>query len=204
SAVFTVSLSFSSAQTITVDYATADGTAKAPSDYTSTSGTLTFNPSDTSKTITVLVNGDTTNEAICETFFVNLTNATNASISDPQGQGSITDDDGTKLVISQIYGGGGNSGASYTNDFIEIYNRGNMAVSLNGLSVQYSAATSTSGSFSVTALPNVSLQPGQYFLIQEASGGAVGSPLPPPDVTTGAIAMAATSGKVALVNRTIG
>jgi predicted extracellular nuclease len=190
---------------VTVDYATSSAgpaTAAAGTDYQTTSGTLTFNPGDTTKPINVLVNGDTTNEAICETYFVNLSNPTNATISDNQGQGGITDDDGTKLVISQLYGGGGNSGASYTNDFIEIFNRGDTAVSLNGLSVQYSAATSTSGSFSVTALPNISLQPGQYFLIQEASGGAVGIPLPAPDVTTGAIAMAATSGKVALVNGT--
>jgi predicted extracellular nuclease len=91
-------------------------------------------------------------------------------------------------------------GATYTNDFIEIFNRGNTAVSLNGMSVQYSAATSTSGSFSVTTLPNVMLQPGQYFLIQEA-GGANGVALPTPDVT-GTIIMAATAGKVALVNST--
>ena len=201
-AVFTVTLSPSSTQTVTVDYTTAPGTAAAGTDYQTTSGTLTFNPGETTKPITVLVNGDTTNEAICETYVVNLATPTNATISDNQGQGGITDNDGTKLVISQLYGGGGNSGAPYTNDFIEIFNRGNTAVSLNGLSVQYSAATSTSGSFSVTALPNVSLQPGQYFLIQEASGGAVGSPLPAPDVATGTIAMAATAGKVALVSGT--
>jgi len=147
------------------------------------------------------VNGDTKNESICETFFVNVTNATNATILDGQGQGGITDNDGTKLVISQLYGGGGNSGATYTHDFIEIYNRGNTTVSLNGMSVQYSAATSTSGSFSVTTLPNVNLQAGQYFLIQEASNAAVGSPLPTPDAT-GTIAMAAGAGKVALVNGT--
>jgi uncharacterized protein (TIGR03437 family) len=201
-AVFTVKLSPSSTQTVTVDYTTAPGTAAAGTDYQTASGTLTFNPGDTTKPITVLVNGDTTNEAVCETYVVNLTNPTNATISDNQGQGGITDDDGIKLAISQVYGGGGNSSAPYTNDFIEIFNRGNTAVSLNGLSVQYSAATSTSGSFSVTTLPNVSLQPGQYFLIQEASGGTVGSPLPAPDFTTGTIAMAATAGKVALVSGT--
>ncbi len=105
---------------------------------------------------------------------MNLSNATNATIADPQGQGSITDEDGIKLAISQIYGGGGNASATYTNDFIEIFNRGNTAVSLNGMSVQYAAATSTTGNYQVTALPNVMLQPGQYFLIQEASGGAIG------------------------------
>jgi hypothetical protein len=200
-AVFTVTLSPSSNQTVTVNYTTANGTAIAPGDYQATSGMLTFNPGETSKPINVPVNGDTANEAICETFFVNLSVPTGgATISDPQGQGSITDNDGTKLVISQIYGGGGNASASFTHDFIEIFNRGNTAVSLNGMSIQYAAATSTTGNYSVTLLPNVMLQPGHYFLIQEASGGAVGAPLTPD--ATGTIIMAAGAGKVALVNGT--
>jgi uncharacterized protein (TIGR03437 family) len=198
-AQFTVALSATSTQTVMVNYTTANNTAIAPGDYQTTTGTLTFAPGQSTQTIDVFVNGDTTNEAICETFFVNLSNAVNAAISDPQGSGSITDDDGTKLVISQVYGGGGNASATYTNDFIEIFNRGNTAVSLNGLSVQYAAATSTSGNYSVTVLPNVLLQPGQYFLIQESSAGAVGIPLPTPNAN-GTIAMAAGAGKVALVN----
>jgi predicted extracellular nuclease len=160
---------------------------------------LTFTPSDTSEVITVQVNGDTANEAICETFFVSLSSPVNATISDGTGQGGITDDDGTKLVISQVYGGGGNASATYTNDFIEIFNRGNAPVSLNGMSVQYVGATTTTGSWSKTDLPNVTLQPGQYFLVQEASGGANGSPLPTADAT-GTIPMAAGAGRVALVN----
>lgn len=203
---FTVTLSPASTQTVTVDYATSSAspaTAAAGTDYVATNGTLTFAPGVTTQPIAVQVNGDTTNEAICETYFVNLSNPTNATISPSAGQGTggITDDDGTKLVISQVYGGGGNAGAPYTNDFIEIFNRGNVAVSLNGLSVQYSAATSTTGSYQVTALPNVSLQPGQYFLIQE-SGGTTGSALPSPDVSTGTINLSGTAGKVALVNGT--
>src|SRR5438270_2355138 len=83
------------------------------------------------------------------------------------------------LVLSQVYGGGGNTGAQYTNDFIEIFNRGTGAVSLSGKSLQYTSATGT-GNFGVTGqitvLPNVTLNPGQYFLVQEA-GGAVGSAL---------------------------
>jgi predicted extracellular nuclease len=172
----------------------------APGDYQTNSGMLTFTPGQTSQTIDVLVNGDTANEAICETFFVNLSGAANAGISDPQGIGSITDNDGTKLVISQVYGGGGNSGATYRNDFIEIFNRGNSAVSLNGMSVQYAAATGTT--WQVTNLTNVLLQPGQYYLIQEGGAASGFTPLPTPDAT-GAILMAATAGKVALVNSTV-
>ena len=70
-ATFTVSLSAASGQTVTVNYATADGTAVAPGDYTAGSGTLTFTPGVTTQTITVPVNGDTLGEAN-ETFFVNL------------------------------------------------------------------------------------------------------------------------------------
>jgi hypothetical protein len=80
---------------VTVDFATADGTATAPSDYTSASGTVTFAPGDTAEQVTVLVNGDTDVE-LSETFFVNLSNATgNATILDAQGRGVIVNDDGT-------------------------------------------------------------------------------------------------------------
>ena len=72
------------------------------------------------------------------------------------------------LVISQVYGGGGNSGATFTNDFIEVFNRGSTPVSLSGLSVQYA---STTGNFTqFTALGSTTLNPGQYFLVQEAAG----------------------------------
>jgi uncharacterized repeat protein (TIGR01451 family) len=90
--VFTVSLAGSTAQTVTVNYATANGTAIAGSDYTATSGTLTFNPGTTSQPITVVVSGDTAIEPN-ETFFVDLTGATNATITDNQGLGTINNDD---------------------------------------------------------------------------------------------------------------
>lgn len=91
-AVFTVTLSAASGQTVSVNYATADGTATQPADYTNTSGTLNFTPGQTTGTITVLVIGETVPEAN-ETFFVNLSGATNATIADNQGQGTITNDD---------------------------------------------------------------------------------------------------------------
>lgn len=102
----------------------------------------------------------------------------------------------TGVVISQIYGGGGNSGAPFRNDFIEVFNNGNTPVDLTGWSVQYASATASS--WSVTPLASLVLQPGQYYLIQEGSGGSNGLLLPTPDAT-GTIAMAAGSGKVALV-----
>ena len=91
-AVFTVSLSAASGQTVTVNYATADGTAVQPADYTNTSGTLTFTPGQTARTITVPVIGETVPEAN-ETLFVNLSGAVNATIADNQGIGTITNDD---------------------------------------------------------------------------------------------------------------
>ena len=101
-----------------------------------------------------------------------------------------------QIVISQIFGGGGNSGAPLRNDFIEIFNRGSSAVSLAGWSVQYASATAST--WNVTPLTSVTLLPGQYYLIQESSGGTNGTNLTAPDAT-GTIAMAAGSGKVALV-----
>jgi predicted extracellular nuclease len=103
-----------------------------------------------------------------------------------------------QVVISQVYGGGGNSGSTYTNDFIELFNRGNTAVDLTGWSVQYASATGSSWT-NKTALTAIMLQPGQYYLIQEAAGTGGTTALPTPDAT-GTIAMSASAGKVALVN----
>jgi len=112
------------------------------------------------------------------------------------------------LRISQVYGGGGSVGSTYTHDFVEIFNSGSSPVSLAGMSIQYASATST-GNFGATPqlrteLPNVVLGPGQYFLIQEI-GGANGSPLPlaPDLVDDTPINLSGTAGKVALVNSTI-
>src|SRR5438309_4791375 len=107
------------------------------------------------------------------------------------------------LVISQIYGGGGNSGAQFKNDFVELFNRGTSAVSLNGKSVQYATTTGALGANGLmTLLPNVMLGVGQYFLVQEAAGaGTTLPPLPAPDAI-GAINMSAMGAKVALVNST--
>jgi subtilisin family serine protease len=100
-AVFTVSLSPAISQPVTVHYATANGTAASSSDYAATSGTLTFNPSMTTRTISVAITGDTTFEQ-AETFFVNLSQPTNATIADAQGAGTIVNDDepGTPAVTA--------------------------------------------------------------------------------------------------------
>jgi predicted extracellular nuclease len=100
----------------------------------------------------------------------------------------------TGVVVSQVYGGGGNSGATFTHDFIELFNRGSTPVDVTGWSVQYASATGT-GNFVATPLPSVTLAPGQYLLVQQAQGAGGTTPLPTPDAT-GTIAMAAGAGKV--------
>lgn len=108
------------------------------------------------------------------------------------------------IVVSQVYGGGGNSGATFTHDFIELFNRGDSTVDLAGMSLQYASATGT-GNFGantgqLTELSG-SIPAGGYFLVQQASQAAVGAPLPTADLVDATpIAMAAGSGKVALVS----
>ncbi len=94
-ATFTVNLSDASTQTVSVNYATANDTAIAGSDYTAKSGTLSFNPGQTSKTFSVPILGDTTVESD-ETFKVNLSQASNATIADAQGVGTILNDDSSQ------------------------------------------------------------------------------------------------------------
>ena len=120
--------------------------------------------------------------------------------------GAVPNGPSPNLVISQIYGGGGNAGATYTHDYIEIFNRSSASVSLDGKSLQYASAAGTgnlgANSGQLTELSG-SLAPGQYLLVREASTAAVGAPLPTPfldDLTP--INMSGTAGKVALANGT--
>jgi len=96
------------------------------------------------------------------------------------------------IVISQIYGGGGNSGATLKNDFTELFNPGSQTVSLSGWSVQYASAA---GAFTQATALAGSIPPGGYYLVQEAAGTGGTTPLPAPNAT-GSIAMAAGSGSL--------
>ena len=104
------------------------------------------------------------------------------------------------LVISQVYGGGGLTGAPYTNDFVELFNRGASAASLTGMSLQYGSATGNIGSTAPVTLSGT-LQPGQRYLVQLVAGAVTAAPLPTPDAT-GSTNMSNSAGKVALVNAT--
>jgi hypothetical protein len=102
------------------------------------------------------------------------------------------------LVISQVYGGGGLSGATYKNDFIEIFNRGTTTVNfaVTPYSVQYAAPTASFAT-NKTDVNTGTIAPGEYFLIQESSGGTNGAALVPD--LSGSINLDANAGKVALV-----
>lgn len=107
---------------------------------------------------------------------------------------------GTGVVISQIYGAGGNVGAVLDSDYIELYNPGPDPVNLAGWSVQYASATGSTWN-NRTNLSGT-IQPGHYFLIQE-SKGTNGAPLPvTPDIPLGGINMSGSAGKLALVSST--
>ena len=104
-------------------------------------------------------------------------------------------------VIAEVYGGGGNSGATLTTDFIELGNRGSAPVDLTGWSVQYlPAAPSPTSQWQVTPLTGA-VVPGDRYLIAEASGAGGTEELPTPDAT-GTIPMSATAGTIALVTST--
>ena len=102
------------------------------------------------------------------------------------------------VVISQIYGGGGNAGATYKNDFIEIFNRSSNPVDLTGWTVQYLSATGTGNWSGKTSLSGT-IPAGGYYLVQEGAGSGGTVNLPTPDAI-GTIAMALGAGRVALVN----
>ncbi len=105
------------------------------------------------------------------------------------------------LVISQLYGGGGNTGATFTNDYIEIYNPTGISFNLAGWSLQYASAAGTSWTNKQPL--GGSIAPGEYFLVALASGGANGSALPVSPNISGDINMSATTGKIALVNNSV-
>jgi predicted extracellular nuclease len=117
-----------------------------------------------------------------------------AALLVPANAGAASPD----VVISEVYGGGGNSGAPFANDFVELFNKGSGAVTVSGWSVQYASAAGTT--WLVTALTG-SIQPGHFYLIKLAAGTSGGAALPTPDAT-GTTNMSATSGKVALVTTT--
>src|SRR4051795_8684036 len=100
------------------------------------------------------------------------------------------------IVVAEVYAAGGNSGAVYTNDYVQLFNRGASPVAVDGWTLQYASVTSTS--WQQTALSGT-IPAGGRYLVQLASGGANGAALPAANAT-GTMNLAATGGKIALVN----
>ena len=153
---FTVTLSSPSSQAVTVQYATANNTATAGNDYTATSGTLTLNGGQSSATITVPIIGDTIAESN-DSFFVNLSNPTNATITEGQGTGTITNDDaGPSLSINDVTLPEGNSGLVNATFTVTLSAASTQTVTVNAIPYNGTAIAPgdyTSGGFRLVFAP---------------------------------------------------
>jgi hypothetical protein len=159
-ATFTLTLSNASTKTITVNYATANGTAIAGSDYTAGNGSVTFTPGQTTRTVTVPVTGDVLDEAN-ETFFVNLTSPVNAIITDNQGQGTITDDDAApSLTIGDVTVTEGNTGTTNAVFTVRLSGASGQAVRVNYATANGTTNPATAGSDYTTATGTLTINPG--------------------------------------------
>ena len=153
---FAVSLSAPSGQTVSVGYATGDGSATAGSDYVGTGGNLVFNPGDTTKTVTVQVTSDLRDE-LDETFNVTLTSPLNASIADPVGLGTIIDDDAPPTVsVSDVAVAEGNEGTVAANFTVSLSTPSSLGVAVdyataNGAAVAPADYAATSGTLNFAA-----------------------------------------------------
>ena len=130
-------------------------------------------------------------------LFVACVSADRISGLKPQDRATLDLSKGGGVVISQIYGGGGNNSATYNHDFVELHNSGPVEVSVEGWSVQYASASGT-GAFSPATLHG-SIKPGAYYLVSLA-GGSTGIDLPAADAS-GGLNLSASSGKVALADQ---
>lgn len=141
--------------------------------------------------------------ALCMLLGASILSCTDSltAVSRPRALSSLASETAVPmghLVISHIYGGGGNNGSTLKNDFVELFNRGTADVTVDGWSVQYASAAGTT--WQVTSLKGV-IPAGGYYLVQESQGAGGTQALPTPDAT-GTIAMSANNGKVAIVSST--
>lgn len=151
-AEFTVSLSPASTDVVTVEFATVAGTAAANSDYEPANGTLTFSPNQTTQIIAVTIHGDLIDEGDSESFTVQLSNAVNANLGDPQATGLIMDDDTARVSLDvgpMVQEG--NSGTRTADFTINLDTPAAFPVT-----VDYSTSSGTGGNF---ATPGVDFEP---------------------------------------------
>lgn len=119
-----------------------------------------------------------------------------AALALPLAAASARGSGSGNVVVAQVFAAGGNSGAAYTNDYVELFNRGSGAVTIDGWTLQYASASATS--WQSTPLAG-SIPAGGHYLVQLASGGTNGAALPTPDAT-GTSNLAVGGGKLALVS----
>lgn len=156
-ASFTVTLSNASSEAISASYITANGSASAGSDYTQTSGSVSFSPGEVSKSISVSVSGDTTFEGN-ETFNVNLSSAVNATFADNQGVGTINNDDSQPTIsINNTSLNEGNTGTSSAAFTVSLSNASSQTITVNFATANVSA---TAGSDYVAASGSLTFTPG--------------------------------------------
>lgn len=180
-ATFNVLLSPATSQTVTVNYATANNTASAGTDYVAASGTLTFLPGQQSQPVSVTINGDATPESN-ETFNVNLSSPVNATLGDGQGIGTITNDDGQPAIsindVSIVEGASGTTTATFTVSLsgtsgqtvaVNYATAGNTATSGIDFMVAIGTATIAAGLLSttinVTVNSDTTFEPSETFFV---------------------------------------
>jgi hypothetical protein len=154
-ASFTVALSSAWTEAVSVQYATAHGTAAA-ADYQAAAGTLTFAPGETTKTVTVLVTGDRLPEST-ETFVVNLSNPTNALIADGQGVGTIVDDE-PRITINDVQRYEGKTGTTAFTFTVTLSAAYDQAVTVSYRTVN---GTATAGQDYTAKTGTITFAPGQ-------------------------------------------
>jgi hypothetical protein len=155
-ATFVVALSGPSSQTVSFSFATANGTATAGSDYIATSGNASFAPGEVEKPVVVLVNGDTVDETQ-ETFFLDISNVQNATVSSNRGNGFIIDDDGPTISINDVSVTEGNSGTKAATFTLTLSGPSVEAIAVRAISTP-GTATASSDYNSINLV--VTFQPG--------------------------------------------
>ena len=155
-ATFVVALSGPTSQSVSFSFATANGTATVGSDYIATSGALTFAPGELEKPVVVLVNGDTVDEAQ-ETFFLDISNVQNATVSSSRGTGFIIDDDGPTIRVNDVSVLEGNSGTKAATFTLTLSGPSVEAIAIRAISTP-GTATASSDHNSINLV--VTFQPG--------------------------------------------
>jgi hypothetical protein len=195
---------------VTVNFATANGTATAGSDYTAASGTLSFAANELQKTFNVPITDDSAVES-SETVSLTLSNATGTAILGSPSSATLTiqDNDGvtpppssnSPVRISQIYTRGGEAGATYQNDFVEIFNAGSTAVNINGWALAVNTFEGTTQqAIGARFNSSFSMLPGMHLLIRFRGNGTAGQPVPGEFPVINDISLGSTSGQIMLLS----